>query len=86
MLNWNIFKDVFVFQEIENEVCMVELHPDSKCRFFKFALPKDIKPTSQKDGDNNKFPNRLIGYWNKNILLVVENKIYNFNVEKYLKI
>ena len=25
-------------------------------------------------------PNRLIGYWNKNILFATGNKIYNFNV------
>ena len=39
--NWNIFGDVFVFQEL-GELCMVKCYSDKNCEFYKFVLPKEI--------------------------------------------
>jgi len=41
--NWNIFGDVFVFQELNNsELCLVKCYPDKNCEFYKFMLPQEI--------------------------------------------
>jgi len=90
VLNWNIFKDVFVFQENDSELCMVKCFPNSKCLFFKFVLPQEYRRKDRDnkdiDRDNKDIPNRLIGYWKENILLVMGNKIYYFNVDRYLSL
>ena len=39
VVNWNIFGDVFIFQENNSELCMVECYPNQNCRFYKFILP-----------------------------------------------
>ena len=38
VVNWNIFGDVFIFQENNSELCMVECYPNQNCRFYKFIL------------------------------------------------
>jgi hypothetical protein len=79
--NWNIFGDVFVFQEL-SELCMVKCYPDKNCEFYKFFLPQEIYTN---DSNDTNLPNRLIGYWNQNILLAQDNKIYNLNVAKAMQ-
>ena len=81
IVNWNIFGDVFVFQEL-GELCMVKCYPDKNCEFYKFVLPKEILIN---DSDDSNLPNRQIGYWNQNILLAQDKKVYNLNVAKAMQ-
>lgn len=83
--NWNIFGDIFVFQEkSQSEICLVKCYPDRNCEFYKFVLPKEILIEDKNDYKNN-LPNRFVGYWDKNVLIAVDNKIYNFNVAKAMQ-
>ncbi len=61
---------------------MVKCYPEKTCEFYKFVLPEELK---KNDSDDSDLPSRNIGYWNQNILLAQDNKVYYLNIAENMQ-